>query len=45
VDDNIQKRVMHLQVAVVLDQAKLAEFVHEDVDRERVDPTLAAKSS
>ena len=31
VQDNAEKRAMHLQAAVVLDEAQLSEFVHEEV--------------
>jgi hypothetical protein len=31
VQDNAKKRAMHLQAAVVLDEAQLSEFVHEEV--------------
>ena len=30
---------------VVVDEAKLPEFVHEEIDRERVVPTICARCS
>ena len=31
VQDNAEKRAIHLQPAVVVDQAQLSEFVHEEI--------------
>jgi hypothetical protein len=31
VQDNAKKRAIHLQPAVVLDEAQLPEFVHEEI--------------
>jgi hypothetical protein len=45
VNDDIQQSGMNLDFAVVFDQAKLAEFVHEEVILDRVVPTLAARAS
>ena len=40
-DDHVQERGVHLQGAVVLDEAELAEFVHEVIDpRPRRSPDL-----
>jgi hypothetical protein len=32
VQDNTKKRAMHLQSTVVVNEAKLSEFVHEEID-------------
>jgi hypothetical protein len=36
---------VHLEGAVVLDEAELAKLVHEEVTRERVVPTISASVS
>jgi hypothetical protein len=45
VKDDIQKRAVNLQPAVVVDVAEFAEPVHEKVTRERVVPMISASFS
>ena len=44
-DNHVKQRGMHFELAVVLDEAELAELVHEVVDARAVVPTRAAITS